>query len=177
MIFDRSLDHQLKCLITDPLNDLAPFGFFNNKATAPRLVIIDGLDECLRHDQRNHILRVIARALREHHIPLIFLVSSRPESDIIATLHSQDLKNIWHSLVLDNSFSPGHDIRIFMNDSFLHIKEDTSNACTPSTRLATNGRRRDTCPGNHLASSYTLPWSSNLSLLTPNYPITNWTPC
>ena len=123
MIFDRSLDHQIKCLIIDPLNDLALSGFFNDSATSPRLVVIDGLDECLRHDHRNYILRAIARALREHHIPLIFLVSSRPESDIMTTFHSEDLKDMWNSVVLDNSFSPGHDIRIFMNDSFRTIKE------------------------------------------------------
>lgn len=123
MIFDRTLDSQLKHLIIDPLNDLALTGFFEDCTTPPRLVLIDGLDECSRHDHRNHILRAVARALREHHIPLIFLISSRPESDIMATFHSEALTDIWHSLVLDNSFSPAHDIRIFIEASFKSIKE------------------------------------------------------
>ncbi|KJA16344.1 hypothetical protein HYPSUDRAFT_193264, partial [Hypholoma sublateritium FD-334 SS-4] len=123
MIFDKSLENQFQCLVIDPLNDLEKSGLFDNHTQSPRLVLIDGLDECLRHDHRNHILRAVARALREHHIPLIFLVSSRPESDIMATFHSGDLNDIWRSLVLDNSFSPAHDIRIFVEFSFQKIKD------------------------------------------------------
>lgn len=122
MIFDKSMDTQLHWLIVEPLKDLVLSGFFDDKYNSPRLILIDGLDECGDQDNRRLILRALARALREHHIPILFLISSRPEQDITSIFHSCYLQGLWTSLVLDDSFLPDDDIRLFLQDSFVDIK-------------------------------------------------------
>ena len=123
MIFKKSLDTQVQQLIVNPLRNLALSGFFKDRNTAPRLVLIDGLDECNGHDQRRIVLLSIAKALREQIFPLIFLIASRPEEDIRLTFNSTPLSGFWSSLVLDDIFLPDLDIRLFLNDSFQEIKD------------------------------------------------------
>lgn len=101
MIFDKSLDTQILHLIVNPLKSLVTTGFFNSLETVPRLVIIDGLDECQGTGLRNHLLLFICRALQEHSIPLRFLISSRPSEEIYITLNSRPLVDLWMPLVLD----------------------------------------------------------------------------
>ncbi|KAJ7902284.1 hypothetical protein B0H13DRAFT_2195550, partial [Mycena leptocephala] len=45
------------------------------------VVLIDGLDECEGHLVQQEILRLIAQSMRGH-LPLKFLIASRPEPDI-----------------------------------------------------------------------------------------------
>lgn len=123
MIFKKSLDTQVQQLIVNPLRNLALAGFFKDRRTAPRLVLIDGLDECHGQDQRRIVLLSIAKALRELNFPLIFLIASRPEEDIRLTFNSTPLAGLWSSLVLDDSFLPDLDINLFLNDSFQEIKD------------------------------------------------------
>ncbi len=113
MIFKKSLDTQVQQLIVNPLRNLALSGFFKDRKTTPRLVLIDGLDECNGHDQRRIVLLSIAKALREQNFPLIFLIASRPEEDIRLLFNSTpSARCFWSSLVLDDSFLPDLDIRL-----------------------------------------------------------------
>ncbi|KJA19273.1 hypothetical protein HYPSUDRAFT_93532, partial [Hypholoma sublateritium FD-334 SS-4] len=123
MIFNKTLDVQIAMLIVGPLKYLAQSGFFANPKSSPRLILIDGLDECNNEDHRRAVLCAIARATRVHNLPFIFLVSSRPETDIRFTFGSAELIDLWDSLVLDDSYTAHNDIRLFLNDSFQSIKE------------------------------------------------------
>lgn len=102
MIFKKSLDSQIQQLIVNPLRDVALEGFFKNQRTAPRLVLIDGLDECDRQDSRRVVLLSIAKVLRELNFPLIFLIASRPEEDIQLTFDSTPLTGLCSCLMLAN---------------------------------------------------------------------------
>lgn len=83
MIFNKILDDQIDSLIAGPLKDLIRSGFFTeNGMPSPCLILIDGLDECNDEMQQSFFLQAIARAIRVHNLPLIFLISSRPETDI-----------------------------------------------------------------------------------------------
>ncbi|KAF9476829.1 hypothetical protein BDN70DRAFT_949736 [Pholiota conissans] len=121
-IFDKSLTTQLQSLIIHPLRDLSASGFFSNPDTSLRLVIIDGLDECVDPKAQSMILRALADALRAHKLPLIFLIASRPEQNIQLTFNSTSLAGLWKSLVLDDTYKPDDDIRTFLVDSFREIK-------------------------------------------------------
>ncbi|KAF9472789.1 hypothetical protein BDN70DRAFT_772907, partial [Pholiota conissans] len=121
-IFDKSLATQFKSLIIHPLKDLITSGFFSNPDTGPRLIIIDGLDECVDPKAQNMILRVLADALRADKLPLVFLIASRPEQQIQLTFNSPSLAGLWKSLVLDDTYKPDNDIRTFLVDSFQEIK-------------------------------------------------------
>ncbi len=122
-IFDKSLETQINTLIVGPLQDIVASGFFTDHLSSPRLVLIDGLDECNNEIHRSSVLRAIARALRVHNLPVIFLISSRPEPDIKVMFDSAGLVNLWDSSVLDHASMPSDDIRLFLNDSFQLIKD------------------------------------------------------
>ncbi|KAF9472266.1 hypothetical protein BDN70DRAFT_868545, partial [Pholiota conissans] len=121
-IFDKSLATQLQSLIIYPLKDLSASGYFSNPEINPRLIIIDGLDECVDPKAQSMILRALADALRAHKLPLVFLIASRSEQSIQLTFNSTLLTGLWKSLVLDDTYKPDDDIRTFLTDSFQEIK-------------------------------------------------------
>ncbi|KDR67167.1 hypothetical protein GALMADRAFT_19575, partial [Galerina marginata CBS 339.88] len=121
-IFTRSLDAQILALIIEPLQERIEAGFFD-VITAPRIVIIDGLDECDNRESQVKILTTVSRALQQHHLPLIFLIASRPEHDIRHSFDLGYLKEITTRLALNDDYLPSDDIRLFLQDKFTEIKE------------------------------------------------------
>ena len=121
LIFSKSLAVQVKSLIVAPLLQLAEVGFFN-ESTARRLVIIDGLDECSDHKVQQNIVDVLANAQRQHQIPLIFLICSRPEQYITLAFSTGVLPSVTARVALDESYLPEEDIRLFSMDKFQEIK-------------------------------------------------------
>ncbi|KAF8181616.1 hypothetical protein BJ912DRAFT_979528 [Pholiota molesta] len=121
-VFHKSIATQIQSLVIEPLKRLAASGFFNDLSACARLILIDAVDECDDPRMQSMILRAIADALRGCQIPLIFLISSRPEQSIALTFNSSSLAGLWRSVVLDGSFKPDEDIRLFLDDSFKEIK-------------------------------------------------------
>ncbi|KDR67176.1 hypothetical protein GALMADRAFT_1130406 [Galerina marginata CBS 339.88] len=121
-IFTRSLDAQILALIIEPLQERIEAGFFD-AMTAPRIVIIDGLDECDDRENQVKILSTISRALQQHHLPLIFLIASRPEHDIRHSFDVGHLKEITTRIALNDDYLPSNDIRVFLQDKFTEIKD------------------------------------------------------
>ena len=116
----KSMGVQLQTLIVDAFKCLSPF---------PRrsyLVIIDGLDECHDKTTQQLILQFLYESIRVHKLPLRFLVGSRPESHIRHSFDRESLYTITHRIVLDETFHPGRDIRIFLRDGFAKICADNS---------------------------------------------------
>jgi hypothetical protein len=121
LIFSKSLAVQVKSLIVAPLQPLVDAGFFN-EPTSRRLVIIDGLDECSDPKVQRNIVEVIANAQRQHRLPLIFLVASRPEQDISLAFSTGILPNVTTRIALDESYLPNADIELFLTAKFQEIK-------------------------------------------------------
>ncbi|KDR67130.1 hypothetical protein GALMADRAFT_22031, partial [Galerina marginata CBS 339.88] len=117
-IFTRSLDAQIMALIVEPLRDC-----IDASAAAPRIVIIDGLDECDDRSSQVKILTAISTTLRLHRLPLIFLIASRPEHDIRHSFDVGYLKEITTSIALNDDYLPSDDIRLFLQDKFTEIKD------------------------------------------------------
>jgi hypothetical protein len=82
------------------------------------LVIVDGLDEC--HDQatQQFILRLLCETITVHKLPLRFLIGSRPESHIREIFDQESLYAVTRRVVLDETFKPGRDIQVFLQDGF-----------------------------------------------------------
>ncbi|KAF9484804.1 hypothetical protein BDN70DRAFT_56494 [Pholiota conissans] len=120
-IFERSLEAQLEALIFDPLRQLCDAGFFN-LPNFPRLIIIDGLDECGESQMQCNILRSIANVVNKQRLPIVFLVCSRPEQHISIEFNTGILNTITTRVVLDDTFLPEDDIRLFLKDSCETIK-------------------------------------------------------
>ena len=120
-IFDRVLSEQMLCLVVNPLvhASLHPEG----RPPWPTLLVIDGLDECNGEERQAEILRVLRMALLQlrSSLPTLYLlIASRPEPAIV-TVFDNELSDITHRLVLDDTYHPDRDIAIFLRSSFADI--------------------------------------------------------
>ena len=114
------MDVQLEALIVDAFRNLSPL------PQRAYFVIIDGLDECHDKVAQQLILRLLCKTITVHKLPLRFLVGSRPESHIRAGFDQESLYTITHRVVLDETFDPGRDIRVFLRDGFAKICAENS---------------------------------------------------
>ena len=67
-------------------------------------------------------MEVIADAQRQHRLPLIFLLASRPEQDISLTFSTGALPSVTTRIALDESYLPTKNIKLFLTDKFQEIK-------------------------------------------------------
>jgi hypothetical protein len=123
-LFSCSIDAQIQALIVKPLNAAA-----NEEALAPillsrpRLIILDGLDECSTASSQTQILNALSTATKDLDIPLFFLIASRPEQDIRQTFNDQNgLGSLSFSIALDDTYRPDDDIQVFLQSTFDEIK-------------------------------------------------------
>ena len=114
------MDVQLRTLIVNSFQHLSPL------PQRSYLVIIDGLDECRDKATQRLILQLLCAAITVHKLPLRFLIGSRPESHIRATFDQESLYTITHRVVLDETFNPGKDIEVFLQDGFAKICAENS---------------------------------------------------
>ena len=117
LIFSRSLETQLKTLITTPWTMIS-----ESTRLFPKLIAIDGLDECHGSDAQRAILEVLSATLIRNQLPFFFLITSRPEQAIRAAFKCDDLHKLSCRLILDDSFMPAKDIKLFLDDQFAEIK-------------------------------------------------------
>ena len=121
LILTRSLEAQVTALIVEPLRGPLEGGYFN-EPTSRRLIIIDGLDECHTPAVQCNILQVISLLFHKYHLPLLILVSSRPESHLTLSFTTGLLPEFHTTLALDNTYKPDDDIRCFLIDKFSQVK-------------------------------------------------------
>ena len=111
----KSMDVQLQTLIVDA------FQYLSSPPQCSYLVIIDGLDECHDKATQQTILRLLCETIRIHKLPLRFLIGSRPESHIRECFDQESLYTVTRRVVLDETFDPERDIRVFLQDGFAKI--------------------------------------------------------
>lgn len=121
-LFTKIYQIQIQKLLIEPLLALKSKG---DLITHPRLVVIDGLDECRNSDIQCMLLRVIARAIPLIPYPLRFLVTSRPESHITHVFdHDPTFRAIRVSNYnLSDDLDRDMDIRKFIEEKFVQIRE------------------------------------------------------
>ncbi|KAF9530645.1 hypothetical protein CPB83DRAFT_171889 [Crepidotus variabilis] len=95
----KSIDVQLACLIISPPVEWAKGSHFQHAPT----VFIDGLDECNTIDGQLAVLNLITQSLLDHHVPLRFVVASRPELHIRDHFDQARLSNISKSYQVPNN--------------------------------------------------------------------------
>ncbi|KAJ2922705.1 hypothetical protein H1R20_g14388, partial [Candolleomyces eurysporus] len=103
IVLRKALEVQLKKLIIEPFKALGDTTDMPN-----RLIIIDGLDECINSDQESRVdkkyaedqeavqIRVLdlIRTLASHQLPLSFLILSRPEAWIKQHIESEPFEDL-----------------------------------------------------------------------------------
>jgi hypothetical protein len=117
-LLSRTPSTQMKYLIVDPLNRVPK----ELLAKRPRLVIIDGLDECLPHKSQDDILKFLSTALQQLKTPLYFLIASRPHTNIRDAFASDLFRSTAHTLPLEDDYQSTEDIRHFLTSSFTEIR-------------------------------------------------------
>ena len=83
-LLERSLETQMDGLVVRPLEKAASiFGhgvdFMNHR---PKVIVLDGLDECVDPESQRYILKVLMDLINKHSIPFSFILASRPEQHI-----------------------------------------------------------------------------------------------
>ncbi|KAF8873394.1 hypothetical protein BD779DRAFT_298641 [Infundibulicybe gibba] len=119
-IFEKSLSAQVYKLIVQPFRKLQ-VADDSDKA----IVIIDGLDECDGDSIQGEISQLIL-GLEQHSLPLLFLISSRPEPEIQRAFESSCSSSTRHSL--DKVLHPDHDIHHFLCTEFERIYMEMSDS-------------------------------------------------
>jgi hypothetical protein len=144
-LFSCSIEAQIQALIVKPLNAAA-----NEKTlepilfSRPRLIILDGLDECDTTSAQTQILNALATAAEDLRIPLFFLIASRPEQDIRQSFNDENgLGSLSFSIALDDTYQPDDDIRVFLQSTFDEIKrKHPSRAHLPTSWPSSDDIRR-----------------------------------
>ncbi|KAF5315021.1 hypothetical protein D9619_007605 [Psilocybe cf. subviscida] len=117
LIWSRDIFTQFRVLIVDPISQLKVSGYFQD-IHAPRVIIIDGLDECVDRMIQRKILEVILKAFCDWHLPFLFFISSRPEPEIKAVFERPQMLSIAFSIPLNDDYLPDVDIELFLRDKF-----------------------------------------------------------
>jgi hypothetical protein len=103
MILTKALEVQLKKLVIEPFEALG-----DTKHMPNRLIIIDGVDECINSDRESRVQKKYAedqetvqirvlnliRTLASHQLPLSFLILSRPEAWIKQHIQSHQFDDL-----------------------------------------------------------------------------------
>ncbi|KAJ2920901.1 hypothetical protein H1R20_g16192, partial [Candolleomyces eurysporus] len=132
MALNKALEVQLVKFIVEPFKPLRELDNMPH-----RLVIIDGLDECINSDRHSRVekqyaedqervqVRVLEliRILHSHNLPLCFLILSRPEPWIKRHIESKSFQSITETLDLYQVGDYLSDVEQFVRDKLACIAE------------------------------------------------------
>jgi len=124
VLLSRSLDAQMESLVIEPLEKTF-LGSHEQTVDLgePKLVILDGLDECGGPGVQEYILKVISTAILRFPLRIHILIASRPEQGIRDSFNAKPLLSITTRLPLDDKYLPDDDIGHFLIDSLTALKE------------------------------------------------------
>ncbi|KAJ5763225.1 hypothetical protein N7533_001906 [Penicillium manginii] len=122
-ISEKALKEQFDKLLLDPLAGIEQRP---GKETIRRVIVIDALDECESEDDIGIILRILPRVQKSTSVQIRFLLTSRPELPI--RLGFKRITDAHQNLVLHEIAEPviEHDISLYFEDQFLHLRERRS---------------------------------------------------
>ncbi|KAK1218924.1 hypothetical protein PQX77_018366 [Marasmius sp. AFHP31] len=93
-----------------------------NQQEVPNLIIIDGLDECGDEQTQQRILTMIQFAFHDTpHLPLRFLICSRPEAWLQEAFTANPFSGLSKSILLNDEFRPAEDIMKYYRHQFREI--------------------------------------------------------
>ncbi|RXW20779.1 hypothetical protein EST38_g5080 [Candolleomyces aberdarensis] len=145
MILTKTLETQLKRLIIEPFEALGDTTDMPN-----RLIIIDGLDECINSDRESRVdkkyaedqetvqLRVLdlIYSLASHQLPLSFLILSRPEPWIKQHIESAPFEDLVEHVDLYEVGDHMKDVETFVRAELSRLGLDEEGLVTALVRRA-----------------------------------------
>ncbi|KAF8883653.1 hypothetical protein CPB84DRAFT_186917 [Gymnopilus junonius] len=118
----RSLETQFFALVVQPMWEVLNSSPSSEDGSA-LFIIIDGLDECLDVVFQRKILDVIISGVKTYHLPVKFLIASRPEQEISTRFGAADTHAILTRLFLDDGYQSVADIELFFREKFKSIAQ------------------------------------------------------
>ena len=133
-LLTRSLEAQMDALVVKPLEAAASSCGVDVMNHRPKVIVLDGLDECGDPESQRYILKILMKSINEHSIPFSFIIASRPEQHIREAFDVKLLSSLTTRLALDDRYQPDADIRLFLRSKFQDIKNrHPSHAHLPSS--------------------------------------------
>ncbi|KAF4613271.1 hypothetical protein D9613_010716 [Agrocybe pediades] len=125
LIFNRSIRTQFSTLITRPLSMVLANGNHPAASTVtPRLIIIDGLDECSSFESQRDLLFTLQEVTNTTTTHIRFLICSRPESHLNSAFSLPHMVTTLRNIFLDDDdYTAAQDIRVYLGGKFEQIKE------------------------------------------------------
>ncbi|KAF9043150.1 hypothetical protein BJ165DRAFT_226300 [Panaeolus papilionaceus] len=123
-VFDLTLSEQVTALIIDPLKGLQ-LEMGTSPFMLPRVIVVDGLDECKEESGQTQVLEAIAKLVSYQDIfPCSVFLASRPELVIRSWMNNKQSKlpHLLRSISLLDHCDSDHDIRVFVNDEAAELK-------------------------------------------------------
>ncbi|KAF5339915.1 hypothetical protein D9758_015015 [Tetrapyrgos nigripes] len=117
-ILKSAIEKQFQQLVIEPFKAIPKESW----ETLPKVVIIDGLDECLGSDSQRRVLNTLFGGLRDQ-TPLRFLIASRPEPVIRDFFGQLPHCGITTRTELSDNYSTSRDIEVYLRDGFKAIAE------------------------------------------------------
>ena len=120
LIFGKSLATQMRQLLLQPLKQaMASRQVGKADASWPKLIIIDGLDECQSEVMQETILRTLYTSIKQDSFPFCILVASRAEPQIRDIFEGELIR--YNSIALDDTYDADNDIATYLRSSFASI--------------------------------------------------------
>ncbi|KAF9442440.1 hypothetical protein P691DRAFT_765222 [Macrolepiota fuliginosa MF-IS2] len=87
-------------------------------------ILLDGLDECEGQGPQRDIIRLISDFVRDYPgVPLVWVISSRPEPHICSTFEEDTVTiNHWHEYIPVDSTEACQDVERFLTDRFEKLR-------------------------------------------------------
>ncbi|TEB34375.1 hypothetical protein FA13DRAFT_83211 [Coprinellus micaceus] len=136
-VFEKNLVQQIRLLILGPVQHL---GRAVDKRKWPKVIIVDGLDECdadvgreydtegerrkSQEDNHSEVLSALWAAAADPAFPFRIIVASRPERSIQSFFSKPNVKAAAKIMFLDDNYDPTTDIETFLRASLIRIGLD-----------------------------------------------------
>ncbi|KAF8800990.1 hypothetical protein BYT27DRAFT_7311356 [Phlegmacium glaucopus] len=125
LVLTRSMDVQISSLMVNPLHrTLLDDKDALSLHSGPKIIVIDGLNECGTAQVQRYVLSVLVTAVQDIPLLILFLVTSCPKPMIQNAFDMASLVPITIRLALDDSYHPDNDIKLFLRSRFEEIKEN-----------------------------------------------------
>ncbi|KAF9008238.1 hypothetical protein BDQ17DRAFT_1236970 [Cyathus striatus] len=122
-IFKTNIRVQMQELVIEPFKLMKSEC---STCSTPRLVIIDGLDECQTRKDQVEIIEAIANSLSliDSASFLQFLLVSQPEVEIRHAFNMESIASSCTRLALDDTFDPDKDIELYLQSHFQALRHE-----------------------------------------------------
>ena len=80
-------------------------------------------DECHNSAAQYSMLQVISCLFHHFHLPFLIFIASRPERHLTYAFSTGSLPELHTTLALDSTYQPDDDLRLFLADNFMQIKD------------------------------------------------------